>query len=341
MLGNVLAIAGCTNSGKTSLALRIAKIVEKIYMKINGVDVTERGFYYSYDEKESVDIERFKEAIENASKQSSYVIVEGNMITEMEQIVELCTRIIVLTLDIDTCHRRRLTRVYDPPDDVGYFEYVAWPAYQRHLRRAFEKSRIDKRLSFLDVSSPSDVITEESMLQILSQVINDHVKISVNPLDVNEIMQMASSPSCGAVSLFVGTTRDVFEGKQVKTLSYDCYDEMAYKELRKICAQLHEIYDDVEKVAIHHRIGDVPIKESSIVIAVSSPHRNQAMEASKYAIEEIKNSVPIWKKEIYESGEHVWKNNSHCGCNKQLHSKTSNSPLVKSTIDSFLKFFSQ
>lgn len=91
---------------------------------------------------------------------------------------------------------------------------------------------------------------------------------------------------------------------------------MAYKMMNKICDDIREKWEQVKHIAIYHRLGIVPIKESSVVIAISSPHRQDSLEAVQFAIDELKRTVPIWKKEVYGGsyeGTEMWKENKECG----------------------------
>lgn len=132
--------------------------------------------------------------------------------------------------------------------------------------------------------------------------------ISSARLDVAGILTSVEDPSCGAISSFVGTTRDTFQGKRVIKLEYEAYVPMAMKELRKLCDVAMGRWD-VHRMAIWHKTGECPVKEASVVIAVSSAHRRAALEACAWAIDELKATVPIWKKEFFEGGE-VWKENA-------------------------------
>ncbi|EDO45567.1 predicted protein [Nematostella vectensis] len=140
---------------------------------------------------------------------------------------------------------------------------------------------------------------------------DDVTVITPDVLHVEQVMALAQSPSAGAVSLFVGTTRDNFEGKNVVRLEYEAYIPMASSEMRKICKLAREKWN-IMKIAIYHRIGIVPIGEASVIIAVSSAHRKESLEAVSFIIDTLKATVPIWKKEIYEQGEAQWKENKEC-----------------------------
>ncbi|XP_071648385.1 molybdopterin synthase catalytic subunit isoform X4 [Temnothorax longispinosus] len=137
------------------------------------------------------------------------------------------------------------------------------------------------------------------------------VKLQQEELNVAEIMELVTFPNCGAISNFIGITRDNFENKKVIKLEYEAYESMALKEMTNICNKIR-LQWHVEGVAIYHRIGEVPISKASVVIAVSSPHREESLRAVEYAINTLKASVPIWKKEVYETGEPQWKQNKEC-----------------------------
>ena len=124
------------------------------------------------------------------------------------------------------------------------------------------------------------------------------------PIDLPELVRAVTDPSAGAIATFIGTTRNQNDGRKVVALDYDAYPEMAEIELRRIGEDAGKKWK-IERMAITHRVGPVAIGEASVVIAVSAAHRDDAFQACRFAIEEIKKTVPIWKKEIYEGGE-VW-----------------------------------
>ncbi len=123
-------------------------------------------------------------------------------------------------------------------------------------------------------------------------------------MDTEEFVQ---HNSCGAVLSFSGMTRDTFEDKRVIQLSYECYIPMALKEMERIAQNLINTHTKL-RIAIHHRLGVVNVGEVSVVISVATPHRAACYEASRYAIDTLKEQVPIFKKEIYEGGS-TWKAN--------------------------------
>ena len=128
--------------------------------------------------------------------------------------------------------------------------------------------------------------------------------VTNQPINLNELVRYVTDPEAGAIAIFIGTTRNNNEGRKVIALDYEAYPEMAEKELARIGADAIQRWP-ICRMAIVHRLGPVQIGEASVIIAVSSAHRDAAFAASRFAIEEIKKTVPIWKKEVFEGGE-VW-----------------------------------
>jgi len=126
--------------------------------------------------------------------------------------------------------------------------------------------------------------------------------LSGDPLDVARVVAEAESDDAGAVATFVGTVRRHSHGREVVRLEYEAFEEMAEPMLLQLAASLTEKHGLCE-VAIHHRVGPVDIGEASVVIAVSAPHRAAALDACREAIDTLKETIPLWKKEIYADGE--------------------------------------
>ena len=135
----------------------------------------------------------------------------------------------------------------------------------------------------------------------------DHIGITASPLESLSLIPLISHPYSGAVSSFIGTTRDSFEGKRVTRLTYEAYQPMAIKCLTELVTDLHKRYA-LDGVVIVHRIGDVVVGEWSVVIHVSSAHRKASLFAVAECIDKIKANVPIWKCEYYTDGS-MWKEN--------------------------------
>ena len=129
-------------------------------------------------------------------------------------------------------------------------------------------------------------------------------RVTADRLDANEVAALVAGPDCGAVATFVGLVRDHNAGRRVLWLDYEAYEPLAVKAFGQIGIEAADRWPSV-RLAIHHRTGRVAIGEASVAIAAASPHRADAFAASRFAIERIKQIVPIWKHEHFEGGE-VW-----------------------------------
>ncbi|TVY07399.1 molybdenum cofactor biosynthesis protein MoaE [Paenibacillus cremeus] len=131
------------------------------------------------------------------------------------------------------------------------------------------------------------------------------VEITLEPIRVEDVTAKVLHPHHGAAISFIGTTREFTNGQRTVLLEYEAYTPMALRTMQQIVDEIGERFPGT-LCAITHRLGRVPVGEISVVIAVSSPHRDAAYESSRYAIERLKQIVPIWKKEIWEDGSE-WK----------------------------------
>jgi molybdopterin synthase catalytic subunit len=138
------------------------------------------------------------------------------------------------------------------------------------------------------------------------------VFLSHDGLDEAMLRRAVTWSGAGAVLVFHGITRDHFQGRTVTRLSYEAYPGMAEAQMQSIVEEAQRRWPGV-RVAIGHRLGVVPVSEASVMIAVSSPHRGDCYEASRFAIDALKARVPIWKKEHYADGS-AWKANAESGC---------------------------
>lgn len=127
-------------------------------------------------------------------------------------------------------------------------------------------------------------------------------EITREPIKIEDVYEKVVRREAGAVTLFIGTVRELTHGKKTLYLEYEAYEAMAVKKMEQIVSEMKKRWPDVEATIIH-RIGRLEITDIAVAIAVSSPHRPEAYEANRYAIERIKEIVPIWKKEHWEDGE--------------------------------------
>jgi len=146
------------------------------------------------------------------------------------------------------------------------------------------------------------VLAEGDEVALIPPVSGGAFRLSELPLSLDDAVREVASDDAGAIATFTGTTRARSRGREVVRLEYEAYEGMAEAEMERIAADLKSRHSLIE-VAIHHRVGVVGIGETSVVIAVSSAHRTDALVACAEAIDTLKGSVPLWKKEIYVGGE--------------------------------------
>ncbi|WP_018132828.1 molybdopterin converting factor subunit 1 [Effusibacillus pohliae] len=142
-------------------------------------------------------------------------------------------------------------------------------------------------------------------------------EITTEPLSSDRLIRKVSNPYAGAVLTFVGTVREFTNGQRTLHLEYEAYPQMAVKKMAEIAAEIEAKWPGTQ-VAISHRIGKLEIEEAAVVIAVATPHRAAAFEAGRYAIERLKQIVPIWKKEVWEDGSE-WKGHQQGPWNPLAH----------------------
>lgn len=135
----------------------------------------------------------------------------------------------------------------------------------------------------------------------------DDIQIIAEPLSLHVIVSLITDPHAGGIDVFLGTTRaeKSADGRDLVSLDYEAYEQMAIDRLQTLAKQARERWPIVN-LAIHHRIGPVAVGEPSVIIAVSTPHRADAFEACRFLIDQLKVDVPIWKKEIWADGSGTW-----------------------------------
>jgi molybdopterin synthase catalytic subunit/molybdopterin converting factor small subunit len=153
-----------------------------------------------------------------------------------------------------------------------------------------------------EYSPPERELAEGDEVAVIPPVSGGAFRLSEQQLDPNEVIREVADPKAGGIATFIGTTRSHSRGRTVQYLDYDAYGGMAEKLMAELSADLKRKYDLCE-IAIAHRVGRVDIGDPSVVIAVSAPHRADALAACREAIDTLKETVPLWKKEVYEGGE--------------------------------------
>jgi len=130
----------------------------------------------------------------------------------------------------------------------------------------------------------------------------DRFRVTQEPLDPQRLANLVRRDESGALALFYGVVRNNSRGRRVLYLEYDAYPSMAVKKMRQVAGEVRSRWD-ITDMAIHHRIGRLEVGETSLLVAVSAAHRREAFEACHYAVDRIKEIVPVWKKEVWEGGE--------------------------------------
>jgi molybdopterin synthase catalytic subunit len=152
----------------------------------------------------------------------------------------------------------------------------------------------------------NSLIHQFSPTQATASKNDDYFAIRFAPLSLEEVYQLADDGANGAIVLMSGMVRNNTEGKAVVFLEYQAYEPMALKVFEQIATNIHQTWPDVTHVVMHHRVGKLAIGKISVLVAVGCPHRTEAFAACKYAIDTLKHTAPIWKKEHWADGSTSW-----------------------------------
>ena len=182
-------------------------------------------------------------------------------------------------------------------------------AFRQLVNQFSELERFGRSLLFAvnqEYATPETELKEGDELAIFPPVSggsdHDFFELTTGLIDVGSVARRVVLPECGAIVSLDGFTRHWTKGRRTKYLVYEAYDGMAVSEMQRLGAEAHKRFD-IAHIGIVHRTGRLEIGETSVVISVSAPHRKAAFEACEWAIRELKRTVPIWKKEVYEDGE--------------------------------------
>jgi MoaE-MoaD fusion protein len=187
------------------------------------------------------------------------------------------------------------TRELELPDDTRVAD--VWPALALGDEPAGLLYAVNRRYA-----EPDRTLADGDEVALIPPVSGGAFRLSEEPLDPSHVLEEVRSDHAGAVATFIGTTRSEARGRTVHHLEYEAFGGMAEEVMAELAAELKGRYDLTE-VAIAHRTGRVEIGGISVVIAVSAPHRADALAACRDAIDRLKEIVPLWKKEVYEGGE--------------------------------------
>ena len=130
-------------------------------------------------------------------------------------------------------------------------------------------------------------------------------KITSEEIELGDVVRAVEAGDAGAIVHFLGVVRNNTEGREVSYLEYEAYPPMAEKKMAEIAQEIHEKWR-LDRIAMIHRVGRLEIGEVSVAVAVASPHRKEAFEACHYAMNRLKQIVPIWKREVWTDGEEEW-----------------------------------
>lgn len=181
-------------------------------------------------------------------------------------------------------------------------------AFQNLVARFSGLERFGRSLLFAvnqEYATPETVLQENDELAVFPPVSggsHDFFELTTERIDVGEVARRVVLPECGATVTLDGYAREWTNGKRTLYLIYEAYAQMALTEMQRLGVEAHQRFD-IAHLGIVHRTGRLEIGETSVVIAASAPHRQAAFQACEWAIKELKRTVPIWKKEIYEGGE--------------------------------------
>jgi molybdopterin synthase catalytic subunit len=181
-------------------------------------------------------------------------------------------------------------------------------AFQSLVAKFADLGRFGRSLLFAvnqEYATRDTLLKENDELAVFPPVSggsHDFFELTTAPIDVGEVARRVVLPECGATVTLDGSAREWTKGKHTLYLVYEAYDSMALTEMQRLGVEAHERFE-IAHLGIVHRTGRLEIGETSVVIAASAPHRKAAFEACEWAIKELKRTVPIWKKEVFENGE--------------------------------------
>ena len=184
-------------------------------------------------------------------------------------------------------------------------------AFQSLVARFSQLERFGRSLLFAvnqEYATRDTLLKENDELAVFPPVSggsHDFFELTTEPIDVGMVARRVVLPECGATVTLDGYAREWTKGKRTLYLVYEAYDGMALTEMQRLGTEAHQKFD-IAHLGIVHRTGRLEIGETSVVIAASAPHRQAAFQACEWAIKELKRTVPIWKKEVFESGDEEW-----------------------------------
>lgn len=231
---------------------------------------------------------------------------EGPGMTTTERMVRLTVRYYAAARDLAGTSEEQVDLGGDAHDTASVREALA----ERHPRLAGYLARMRLAVNG-DFVEEGARVSDGDEVVVLPPVAGGNrdplVSIREEPLSVDECMRAVAHASAGGICVFVGVVRDTAEGKSVARLDYEAYTELALEEMRRILGRIEAANAGV-RLAATHRVGELAVGDLAVVVAASAPHRAEAFAACREAIDAIKDTVPIWKKEWDAQGSAVWVN---------------------------------
>jgi molybdopterin synthase catalytic subunit len=185
-------------------------------------------------------------------------------------------------------------------------------AFQKLVETFGQLERFGRSLLFAvneEYATPDTTLEENDELAVFPPVSggasHDFFELTTEAIDVGQVARRVVLPTCGATVTLDGYAREWTRGRRTLYLVYEAYDGMALTEMQRLGVEAHKQFD-IAHLGIVHRTGRLEIGETSVVIAASAPHRQAAFQACEWAIKELKRTVPIWKKEVFENGDEEW-----------------------------------
>jgi len=167
--------------------------------------------------------------------------------------------------------------------------------------RELPGARISVNYEYVDMNHPIRPNDELAVIPPVSGGSVPYFEITADELTGDSVADLVRSPDCGAITVFLGTARRTSRGREVEYLEYEAYPEMATRKLQQIADEIKDRWG-TDRLAVKHRVGRVDLGEASVAIAIATEHRAEGFEACKYAIDRLKEIVPIWKKEVWVGG---------------------------------------
>lgn len=296
----IIQVVGYKNSGKTTMCCKLIKHFSEKGWKVGSVKSDAHHFEIDYPGKDTWLHREAGATIVAIASDHKTAIMEQRP-TRLDQLIERMDGMDMIVIEGYKFEKYPKVVMIRSEEDLPLIE---------------ETTEIVAIVSWFPFEHPSipviHIDDDSNLLPIIEQRVQKqlerkepsmkHFAITNEKIEIQPLIDLVTHPRAGAVSTFIGMVREFTRGRKTLYLEYQAYAEMAEKKLKEIGDEIVRKHPEA-RVAIHHRVGRLEISDVAVAIAVSTPHRDAAFEASRYAIERIKEMVPIWKKENWEDGQ--------------------------------------